>query len=109
MIEVLIETLPLCLSAMGGAILITSIFTLIDKTDILMSFEKRHFRKKFLKTLATTQSVFGIILGCLLFFCASASLYKNEDKLILSCILLGVFTVAYLVLYFLLWFKKAKR
>lgn len=109
MVEVLLETMPLCLAAVGGAITIISVFTLIGKADILMGFEKRHFEKKFLKALANIQSGFGIVLGFLLLFCASASLYKKEDKLVLSCVLLGIFTAAYLALYFILWFKKGKK
>ena len=109
MVEVLLETMPLCLAAVGGAITIISVFTLIGKADILMGFEKRHFEKKFLKSLANLQSGFGIILGFLLMFCASASLYKKEDRIILSCILLGIFTAIYLALYFFLWFRKAKK
>ena len=56
------KVLPMCLSSMGGAILVMSIFTLMGKADILMDFEHRHFAKKFLKKLARTESAFGIIL-----------------------------------------------
>ncbi len=109
MVEVLLETLPLCLSALGGAIMVISIFSLIGRAEILMNFEYRHFAKGFTKTLAKIQSVFGLVLGFLLFFCASAILFDNLEKIFLSTALIGVFTAVYLILYFTLWFKKSKK
>lgn len=109
MVEVLLETLPLCLSALGGAIMAISIFSLIGRAEILMNFEYKHFAKGFTKTLARIQSIFGLILGFLLNFCAAAVLFDKLDKMIISTVLIGIFTAVYLALYFTLWFKKAKK
>ena len=56
----IIEILPICLSVMGGAILIVSIFTFMGKADILLDFERKHFAKKFLSKLAKIESAFGL-------------------------------------------------
>ncbi len=104
-----IEILPICLSAMGGAILIMSIFTLMGKADILMNFEHRHFAKKFLGKLAKIESAFGLAIGFSLFFCASAILFKNVEKIQLAVVLLGVIVGIYLFLYIFLWIKNGKK
>lgn len=99
--------LPLCLSATGGAILIMGIFTLMGKADILLDFEHKHFAKKNLKTLARIESTFGIIFSPLLFFCASAILFENPDKIKLAVILLSALIIIYLIVYILFWVKKS--
>lgn len=104
----LIEIAPICLSAMGGAILIVSIFTLMGKADVLMEFEYRHFVKKFIKTLARVESVFGILFSFLLFFLASTILFENSEKASLALALLGSLAAIYLVLYIILWVRKRK-
>lgn len=103
------KVVPMCLSSMGGAILVMSIFTLMGKADILMEFEYRHFAKKFLKTLARVESTFGIIISCLLFFCASAILFENAEKIWLAIIMLGVMVAIYSILYIIFWVKNARK
>lgn len=105
----IIEILPNCLSAMGGAILIVSIFTLMGRADILLDFERRHFTNKFLNKLAKIESVFGLVFSFLLFFCASAILFGNAEKIQLAVVLLGVLVVIYLFLYIFLWVKNKKK
>ena len=104
-----IEILSLCLSAMGGAILIMSIFTLMGKADILMDFERKHFAEKFLNKLAKIESAFGIVFSFLLFFCASAILFENPEKIQLAIVLLGIMVGIYLFLYIFLWAKNKKK
>lgn len=104
-----IKILPICLSAMGGAVLIMSIFTLIGKADILMDFERKHFAKKFLSKLAKIESVFGLMISFLLFFCASTILFENTEKIQLAVTLLGVIVGIYLFLYIFLWAKNKKK
>lgn len=102
----IIGILPICLSAMGGAILIMSIFTLMGKADILMDFERKHFAKKFLNKLAKIESVFGLMFSFLLFFCASAILFENSEKIQLVATLLSITAGVYLIFYIFLWIKN---
>ena len=103
------RVLPLCLSSMGGAILIMSIFTLIGRADILMDFERKHFAKKFLDKLAKIESVFGLVFSFLLFFYASAVLFENPEKIQLSLRLLSVTIGTYLLVYIFVWIKNKKK
>lgn len=109
MVDFIMEILPICLSAMGGAILIMSIFTLMGKADILADFERRHFAKKFLNKLTKIESIFGLIISFLLFFCASAIMFGNLEKIQLALVLLGVTAGVYLVSYTFLWVKYKKK
>ncbi len=105
----IIGIISICLSAMGGAVLIVSIFTLMGKADILMNFERKHFAKKFLNKLAKIESVFGLVISFLLFFCASAILFEETEKIQLAVVLLGVTVGFYLFLYIFLWIKNKKK
>ena len=105
----LMDIAPICLSAMGGAILIISIWTLLGKADILMDFEHKHFQKSFLKMLAKVESIFGLLISFVLFFLASTILFEKPEKTSLALIILGALVALYLVLYIIFWNKKSKK
>lgn len=105
----LIEIAPICLSAIGGAILITSVWTLIGRADILMNFEHKHFKKSFLKTLARIESIFGLLISFVLFFLASAILFEKPEKISFALVVLGILVATYLVLYTVLWNKESRK
>ena len=105
----LMDIAPICLSAMGGAILITSIWALMGKADVLMDFEHKHFQKSFLKMLVKVESIFGLLISFVLFFLASTILFEKPEKTSLALIILGVLAAFYVILYIILWNKKSKK
>jgi len=107
--DFLIKIASLCLSAMGGAALISSLFTLMGKPDILMQFERKHFTEKFAKVLARIEAIFGILFSFLVFFLASTMLFENSERMSLAFKLFGCLALVYLVVYIFFWFKKSRR
>ena len=104
----IIEILPICLSAMGGAILAMSVFSFVGKANILMDFEQKHFAKKFLNKLIKFEGTFGVVISFLLFFCASAILFGEQETIQLAVILLGIVIAVYSVVYICFWVKNKK-
>jgi hypothetical protein len=110
MMDVLINNiLPLCLSAIGGAMMIISIYAIIGKADNLLDFEKKHFSAKAAKTITNLKGILGVLFAGLLFFCASALLFNKKAQITVSLILIGGLTFVFFVIYDIFWFKKGKK
>ena len=105
----IMEILPLCLLALGGAVIAVNAFALIGKADNLLGIERRHLAKKTQNVLSKIKGLLGITFGFLLCFCGSAVLYEKQQATIIALILLGTNAAIYFVFFIVFWLKKAKK
>ena len=103
------EILPLCLLALGGAVIAVNAFALIGKADNLLGIERRHLAKKSQNTLSKIKGLLGIAFGFFLCFCGSTVLYEKQQATIIALVLLGANAAIYFVVFIAFWLKKSKK
>ncbi len=106
---ILNQLLPLATSALGGAMLIISVFALVGKADILSKADYRKIRKNSIRTMVRIESIGGIIYSLLLLAFAGAIQLKNAKCADLMIMTLVIFTVIFLSFYFITLSKHTKK